>query len=530
MHSDVYADGLVAETDSGRVRGLHVDGVHAFLGVPYAASTSGRSRFQPPRPHPGWAGVRDARSYGPTSPQRPLTEALGARPAVVSLLPLFGIPTKVVNQGEDCLVLNIWTPGARPAARRPVLVWLHGGTDFGAGDWPRFDGAALARQGDLLVVTVNHRLGIFGHLDLSWTGLPEYAASGQVGLLDLRTALNWLQHNVESFGGDPANLTLAGCSRGASRVAALLSVTSPEPPFQRAILTSPPPPRPAAAVSPQDAARTTLQHLGIPPDRSDLLAQVPVDRLLGAQALLRAEYRHAFQPTVDGSPVEKPCYTDLAGGAAPHVPVMIGSALNETARTIEADPAYWEGLDDAELARRCSMIARCDVTDLVAEYRRERPQTPARRIAVVVTTDALYRFPALALASARSATATAPTYSYVFAGGTGSHGEDALFFFDNLRHAALVARNPANAALARAASAAWITFCHTGSPEVPGVGSWPAYTDAQRHTLLFGNPTRAVNDPFATRRAAWTRTCPPPWLSRDVSEAGGCSSTAETGA
>ncbi|MEU8548141.1 hypothetical protein AB0C81_14305 [Streptomyces roseoverticillatus] len=182
---------------------------------------------------------------------------------------------------------------------------------------------------------------------------------------------------------------------------------------------------------------------------------------------------------------------------------MIGSALNETARTIEADPATWEGLGDAELADRCSRIARRDVTELIARYRRERPRDPARRIAVAVTTDALYRLPSLDLAAARGTAAAAPTYAYVFAGGTGSHGEDVLFFFDNLRHAARVSRNPANGMLAQAASAAWISFSHTGEPEVPGVGPWPACTGAGRETLLFGHPPRVATDPFAARRAAW---------------------------
>ncbi|WP_441247404.1 carboxylesterase family protein [Kitasatospora sp. McL0602] len=504
-------DRLVVETGSGRVRGLPTGGAYAFLGVPYAGTTTGDRRFRPPRPHPGWAGVRDATSYGPASPQRPLTEALGARPAVVSLLPLFGIPTSAANQGEDCLVLNLWTPGADPQARRPVLVWLHGGTDFGAGDWPRFDGATLARDGDLVVATVNHRLGILGHLDLSWTGLPEYAESGRAGLLDLRAALDWLRHNVECFGGDPANITLAGGSRGASRVAALLATTAPEPPFRRAVLASPPPPRPATALQPEDSARSVLSHLGIPAARPHLLADLPVGRLLDAQAALRVTHRYAFEPSVGGGPVEQRCYADLAAGAAPHVPVMIGTTLNETTRTIDTDPASWDGLSAAELARRCSRFARCDVTDLIAEYRRERPRDPARKIAVAVTTDALYRFPAFALASARSAAATAPTYTYVFAGGTGSHGEDVLFFFGNLRCAALVSRNLANAALAQAASAAWITFCRTGRPDTPGAGPWPAYTDVRRDAMFFGHPTRVVADPFAARRAAWARSCPPSW-------------------
>ncbi|MEV4924846.1 carboxylesterase family protein [Streptomyces roseoverticillatus] len=174
----------------------------------------------------------------------------------------------------------------------------------------------------------------------------------------------------------------------------------------------------------------------------------------------------------------------------------------------KADPAAWEELGDAELADRCSRIARRDVTELIARYRRKRPRDPARRIAVAVTTDALYRFPAIDLAAARGTAAAAPTYAYVFAGGTGSHGEDVLFFFDNLQHAALVSLHPANSVLAQAASTAWISFCHTGEPEVPGVGPWPACTGAGRETLLFGHPPRVAADPFAARR-------PPSGLGRE---------------
>ncbi|PXX54603.1 carboxylesterase type B [Nocardia tenerifensis] len=498
-------DTVVVETSLGRIRGRVDRGVRAFLGVPYAASTAGAARFRPPRPHAAWAGVRDALAFGPACPQPPLREAFGARPETFAMLPLFGIPTSVENQGEHCLVLNIWAM-AGPNVQAPVLVWLHGGTDFGAADWPRFDGSSLAGQGDLVVVTVNYRLGVFGCLDLSWTGSPEYAHSGHVGILDLSCALQWLRHNVSAFGGDPGNITVVGGSRGASRLATLLLTTAPRPPFQRAVMASPPPPRRACRHSPEDAARAVLRRLGVSARRPHAIAGTSVRRLLDAQAMVAAELGYRFQPVLDGVPVERRAYAEVAAGIAPGIPLLIGSTLNETSRTLGADEADWAAMNDAELAARCSRIARRDVAALVEEHRRARPHDSARKIAVAVTTDAMYRFPALALASARSAAATAPVYAYVFCGGTGSHSEDVLYFFANLRCAALTSTSRASATLAEQASSAWTSFCHRGHPVVPSVRAWPAYDDRTRNTLLFGNPTRVVANPFAARRALWEQT------------------------
>ncbi|GAA2629764.1 carboxylesterase family protein [Actinomadura fulvescens] len=501
----------VVETSLGRIRGRESQGVRTFLGVPYADSTAGPARFRPPRPHPRWTGVRDATEFGQTCPQPPLSGLLDARPSVISMLPLFGVPTSVENQGEQCLVLNIWTSCADADAPRPVLVWLHGGANFGAGDWPRFNGSALARDGGLVVVTLNHRVGILGHLDLSWTGVPGYEHSGNAGILDLRMALGWLRDNVAAFGGDPGNITVAGGSRGASRLATLLA-TGGEPPFHKAIMVSPPPPRSTCPASPQEAARGVLDRLGIPADRPDLLARASVKQLLDVNdELERAQRWYRFQPVVDGAPVEARAYADLAAGVAPTMPLLIGSALNETTRVLDADPGDWDDCDDTELAERCSRLARCDVSALVQEYRRLRPDNPARKIAVTVTTDAMYRFPALALASARNNTATAPAYAYIFTGGTGSHGEDVLYFFHNLERAALVTDNEVNQRLADEASGAWITFCRQGRPTVPGVDDWPPHHDSGRLTLLFGNPTRVASNPFAAGRARWEENPSQDW-------------------
>ncbi len=196
---------LVVETASGKLRGARGDGIHSFKGVPYGTSTAGHNRFMPPRPPQPWAGVRDALAYAghaPQSPNRPKR-----RPELETILG----PADPTPEGEDCLTLNVWTPGLGNGGRRPVMVWLHGGGfAYGSGNRAVTDGANLARRGDVVVVSVNHRLNILGHLHLADLGGPEWAHSGNAGVLDLVAALQWVRDNIEQFGGDPGRVTIFG--------------------------------------------------------------------------------------------------------------------------------------------------------------------------------------------------------------------------------------------------------------------------------------------------------------------------------
>src|SRR5579884_3870530 len=207
----------VVETVSGKLRGLAAGGIFAFKGVPYGADTGGANRFMPPFPPAPWTEVREAFAYRGQAPQAP--DRARRRPELETVLG----PADATPEGEDCLTLNIWTPGL-DAAKRPVMVWLHGGAfAYGSGNRAVTDGANLARRGDVVVISVNHRLNIFGFLHLADLGGERFAGSGNAGMLDQIAALEWVRDNVAGFGGDPGNVTIFGESGGGGKVSALLA-------------------------------------------------------------------------------------------------------------------------------------------------------------------------------------------------------------------------------------------------------------------------------------------------------------------
>ncbi len=209
----------VVDTTSGRVRGAIIEGVAAFKTIPYGAPTSGANRFMPPRKPTPWAGTRDALDYTGHAPQQ------GLRPATRPELADFSGPPDTSPETEDCLTVNVWSPGVGQGAKRPVMVWFHGGAfSYGTSNAARLQGSRLARRGDVVVVTVNQRLNIFGFLDLSALGSPEFAASGNAGALDMVAALEWVRDNIDRFGGDPSNVTIFGESGGGGKVCTLMTM------------------------------------------------------------------------------------------------------------------------------------------------------------------------------------------------------------------------------------------------------------------------------------------------------------------
>src|ERR1700693_3497527 len=265
-------EGPIVETTAGKVRGVLQDGTNIFRGIPYGASTAGTNRFMPPRKPEPWTGVREAFQNGPTAPQK------GAPPN--SLILNHGAPAV---QGEDCLVMNVFTPGVNDGRKRPVMVWLHGGGfASGAGSAHAFDGNYLARSGDVVVVSVNHRLNIFGYLYLADVGGDKYADSGNVGLLDVIAVLEWLRDNVSHFGGNPGNVTLFGQSGGGLKISTLLAMPPAKGLFHKAIIESG---SALKGIHREEASKTTeriLAKLGLQPSQVDELQKLPVDRLLSA--------------------------------------------------------------------------------------------------------------------------------------------------------------------------------------------------------------------------------------------------------
>ena len=245
---------IIVETDCGRLRGVRERGVCAFKGVPYGDDTSGANRFRPPRAAKPWAGVRDALAYGATAVQMrpPVNPERAADPLAEGQ-----------RVGEDCLVLNVWTPDT--TGRRPVMVWFHGGGfSVGSASSPLYDGTELARRGDVVVVSVNHRLGLLGFLQLESLFGEEYAGSGNAGLLDLIASLQWVARNVERFGGDPGCVTVFGESGGGGKVSALLAAPAARGLFRRAIVQSGPPFQfPDMAAADAATAEKVLAQVGV---------------------------------------------------------------------------------------------------------------------------------------------------------------------------------------------------------------------------------------------------------------------------
>ena len=366
----------VVETASGRVVGVTSDGVHVFKGIPYGASTAGANRFMPPRKPEPWTGVREAIAYAGRSPQAP---AAAQRPELATV---WG-PVDTLPVGEDCLTLHVWTP-ALDNSKRPVMVWLHGGAfSYGSANSPRYDSTNLARRNDVVVVAVNHRLNIFGHLDLSQIGGERFAQSGNAGVLDLVAALEWVREHAARFGGDPGNVTIFGQSGGGGKVSALLAMPRAKGLFHKAIIQS------GASVRFAERERTTrladavLKHLGLRADQLDALQALPLERLQEAVApaqatLPRPRYplldRYNFGPVIDGSVLPSHPFDPAAPALSDDVPMLIGGTKDESAIFLAPDDAVWNRtITEDDLRKRIAAVAGDATDSLLAYYKRRDP-------------------------------------------------------------------------------------------------------------------------------------------------------------
>ena len=500
--------GRLVETTAGKVRGTIHNGVHIFKGIPYGASTAGANRFLPPRKVQPWTGVRDALQFGHQAPQNMhFTDVLA--------------PQANPDEGlsEDCLVLNVWTPGLKDGVKRPVMFWCHGG-GFAqeSGSWPWIDGEALARRGDVVVVTVNHRLNVFGYLYLGDIGGEKYAASGNAGMLDLVAGLEWVRDNAEAFGGDPRNVMIFGESGGGAKVCTLLAMPAARGLFHRAAVQSGAWLR---GIEREDANRTAkalLDELGITPQRIDNLQNVPVEKLLaahtGAMQPLpprRGELRTGYSPVVDGTIVPHHPFDPGAPSLAANIPILVGCTEYEATLFYVRDEAAFS-LDEAGLRERVSdMVGDADADRLIAVYSKARPGTTPSDVFFRVATDRIFRRDTIRLAERKFAQGAAPAYLYYFAWKSPAlsgrlrapHTVDIPFVFDNTDVPLVMTRSPQAKSLAAKVSAAWIAFARSGNPGHPGLPAWPAYDTQRRPTLIFDNHCVLVSDPGGAERKAW---------------------------
>jgi para-nitrobenzyl esterase len=493
-------DALVT-IEGGQLRGQDLGGVLAFKGVRYARPPVGELRFMPPVPEPAWEGVRDATALGLSCPQ-PERRPEGW--------------TAEAAEGEDCLVLNVWTP-ATDDGKRPVMVWFHGGGyGIGSGSWPIYDGARLAPRGDVVVVTVNHRLGPLGYLHLAEYGGPELASSGNAGMLDLVESLRWVRDNIGAFGGDPDNVMIFGESGGGAKVCTLLAMPDARGLFHRAAIQSGPGRHVLSQEQASKAAAGLLDKLGIErgPGAVEALRALPAKELAsagGGMGTPGGAGRAGFAPVLDPATIPVHPVHAIRDGQAPDVPLMIGTTFDEATLFLAGEPA----LRDPSLLKEEDLDARLALYGeragaLHEAYRRSRPDAKPIDLLLAIQTDAMMRVPSIKLAERKiDGVGEAPVYMYIFCYAMGpmraGHGFEIPFHFDNV-YEPIMHSSPNRKLLADEMSEAWIAFARSGDPNHDKLPSWPAYDKERRATMLFDRGgSRLEDDPWGDERRAWAK-------------------------
>jgi len=487
----------IALTTAGKVRGYVDQKINVFKGIPYGDDTSTR-RFQPPVPPKPWSGVRDALRFGPMAPQSGGRGGDG----------FFPTPKAGIALSEDCLSLNVWTPALHDGHRRPVLVYFHGGGYSGwSVDVDVYDGVRLCRRGDVVVVTVNHRLNGFGYLYLAELGGPEFADSGNVGMLDLVLALKWVRANVAEFGGDPNCVTIFGQSGGGAKCATLMAMPAARGLFHRVLTMSGQQLTGRTRAHATADARAVLKALDLMPERLAEIKTVPLDRLMAAMR------GGTWTPVVDGGALPRDPFAPDASPLSADIPMVIGNTHDETAFFFGNDPANftltWEALPGRIQQNVRQFIGDLAPEKIVAEYRRLYPNYNASDVFFAATT-AARSWKGMVLESERRARqANSPTYVYYLNWHTpvdegkwrAPHTLDVPLFFDNLAYAAsMTGTGPDAQQVADLMSDALIAFARTGNPTTPALPKWPRFDLEKRATMLFDLPSRVEEDPRGEER------------------------------
>jgi para-nitrobenzyl esterase len=493
-------------TTAGPIRGYRDGGLEIFKGVRYGAAPVGALRFKPPTSPAPWREPVDTLSLGAPAIQvvgKP-GELTGGRSAGDPAAP--GQP----GSSEDCLFLNIWTP-ACDTAKRPVMVWLHGG-GFGAGSGgaAMYDGEALALRGDTVIVTINHRLNVFGYLHLGQLG--GHPSSGMAGMLDIVQALEWVRDNIAGFGGDPANVTIFGESGGGFKVSILLAMDGARGLFHKAVIQSGPGLRVTPTQQATAIARALLDALGIKPGDLAVLESLPAETIQDAANILPAELRRGgmgMAPCIDGITLTRDPFAPDAPLSAHDVPVLIGTNKDESTLFLRGTPG-WLTLTEEELAERARAAAKDKAPALLAELRRVFPAyEPPFLLSALQTAMGMW-FGSVQIAERKAAQGGAPAYMYQLTWETpvargqlkSPHALEIPLVFDNVEKArSFVGRGEEPQAVAEQMSAAWLAFARTGDPNAPGLPHWPAYDARGRATMMFDVESRVENDPYAGVRA-----------------------------
>jgi para-nitrobenzyl esterase len=509
-------DNAIVATTAGKIRGFVRNGVFVFKGVPYGDTTAGENRFMPPKPVKPWTDVRATVAWGPVSPH-------GPRAGWINQEEQFLYQWDDGFATEDMLRLNVWTPAVGDGKKRPVLVWIHGG-GYASGSSQElrpYDGERLAREHDAVLVSMNHRLNVFGFLDLSQIGGAAYAQSGNVSMLDLVQSLQWVRDNIANFGGDPGNVTIFGQSGGGGKVTTLMAMPAAKGLFHKAVAIS----GSFIGASTRDSARqlalAVMKELGLGPSQVERLHTVSTDALLNAgmaAAQKVAPFRFpppgvlprinfGWQPVVDGTVLPETPFDTAAPAASANVPFLLGNTFHEFTTGIDKPQHHrmtWE-----ELTATLTPQLAARTAPAIEAYRKAFPAARPFEIAGIIGAD-MFRRGAVHQTDLKATQGGAPVYHYWFGWKTpvldgrplAYHCQDLAFWFDNVDLCLQSTGGGTDARrLAAEMSGALVAFARTGNPSHAGIPAWTPFTEANRAMMIFDSTTEVKIDPDQSARA-----------------------------
>jgi para-nitrobenzyl esterase len=506
------------ETRYGKVRGYRNDDVYTFRGIRYGASTAGANRFMPPKPPAPWAGVLDASDYGYSAPQTnaALPSSSTRDPALNNIFAASNGYRADPDESEDCLFLNVWSKSLRQGAKRPVLVWLHGGGfSSGSGSALLYDGTNMASRSNVVVVTINHRLNVFGYTHLAEIGGRDYANSGNAGQLDIILALQWVRDNIDRFGGDPNRVMIFGESGGGAKVSFMLASPPARGLFHRAVIESGPGITMAESASATRAAEQLLSELNIKHTGLSRIHELSTAKVLAAYFSAMSKMSGGgigggpFSPVLTPDVLPAHPFAPVASPVGADVPVIVGWNRTEATLFQLSDDAAFH-LDDKGLDERLQTLF-ADRAPRIKQAYMKAGGSPSD-IYFRIASDQLMGANSILLAERKAAQNKAPAYLYRFdwlspaLGGRlrAPHGVEMPFVFDNTEEAGFVITGggPGPAKLGARMRSAWAAFAETGNPNTPKLPRWNPYDTSTRNTMVFNDEPKSVNDPDSAERQA----------------------------